>query len=245
MAWTPARAHGRGLAGRGLRGYDSADMKCPHCRVAFHEKWDRNYIGIDADGAWIVLDAHCPECKRVMLLVLNGPPVKDLNGHLIGVEPVQRRFLAYPKGTTRPACPAEVPAGLTEDYGEACLVLADSAKASAALSRRCLQNLLREAANVKPGDLYDEIQQVLDSKALPSSIADAIDAVRAIGNFAAHPVKSQHTGEVLPVEPGEAEWNLDVLESLFDFYFVQPARIRAKKDALNKKLAEAGKKPAR
>ena len=67
----------------------------------------------------------------------------------------------------------------------------------------------------------------------------------AIGNFAAHPIKSKHTGEVLPVEPGEAEWNLDVLESLFDFYYVQPATLKAKKDALSKKLKEAGKSPVR
>jgi len=106
-----------------------------------------------------------------------------------------------------------------------------------------LQNLLREVAKVKPGNLADEIQQVLDSGKLPSWIAESIDAVRNIGNFAAHPLKSSATGEVLPVEPGEAEWNLDVLESLFDFYFVQPALIKAKRDALDKKLAEAKKPP--
>ena len=65
--------------------------------------------------------------------------------------------------------------------------------------------------------------------------------MRAIGNFGAHPIKSKHTGEVMPVAPGEAEWNLDVLEALFDFYFVQPALLAAKKAALDKKLAEAGK----
>jgi uncharacterized protein Smg (DUF494 family) len=47
----------------------------------------------------------------------------------------------------------------------------------------------------------------------------------------------------MPVETGEAEWNLDVLESLFDFYFVQPANLKKKKDALNLKLKEAGKPP--
>ena len=31
-------------------------------------------------------------------------------------------------------------------------------------------------------------------------------------NFAAHPIKSMHTGEVIEVEPGEAEWLLDTLE---------------------------------
>ncbi|MGA9972020.1 MAG: hypothetical protein WA757_14400 [Candidatus Acidiferrales bacterium] len=65
-----------------------------------------------------------------------------------------------------------------------------------------------------------------------------------IGNFAAHPIKSKQTGEIVAVEPGEAEWNLDVLESLFDFYF-QPAILKEKKDALNKRLAEAGKPPLR
>jgi len=72
-----------------------------------------------------------------------------------------------------------------------------------------------------------------------------LDAVRNIGNFAAHPMKSQSTGEIVPVEPGEAEWNLDVLESLFDFHFVAPAKTKARKDALNKKLKDAGKPPVR
>ncbi len=150
-----------------------------------------------------------------------------------------------PKGIARSPVPAVVPNDLAEDYKEACVVLPDSPKASAALSRRCLQSLLRVRAKVKPGDLSSEIQQVLDGGALPSYVAEAIDAVRAIGNFAAHPVKSQHTGEVLPVEPGEAEWNLDVLESLFDFYYTQPAALKAKKDALNQKLQEAGKPPVK
>jgi hypothetical protein len=120
-------------------------------------------------------------------------------------------------------------------------VLPDSAKASAALSRRCLQHMLREVAKVKPSDLSKEIQELLDRGTLPTQIADALDAVRNIGNFAAHPIKSQHSGEVLDVELGEAEWNLDVLESLFDFYFVQPAALAAKKAKLNEKLKAAGK----
>ena len=49
------------------------------------------------------------------------------------------------------------------------------------------------------------------------------------------------TGQIVDVEPGEAEWNLDVLESMFDFYYVEPARIQSRKAALNAKLASAGK----
>ncbi|HXN53315.1 MAG TPA: DUF4145 domain-containing protein [Candidatus Acidoferrum sp.] len=156
---------------------------------------------------------------------------------------VSSSLLLWPKGVSRAPVPSEVPPDIVEDYKEACLVLADSPKASAALSRRCLQNLLRRAAGVKPGDLSKEIDQVLDSGKLPTEVAENIDAVRNIGNFAAHPNKSTATGEVVSVEPDEAEWNLDVLESLFDFYFVQPARAKAKRVALNKKLQDANKPP--
>jgi len=81
----------------------------------------------------------------------------------------------------------------------------------------------------------------LDSGRLPTHIAKSIDAVRNIGNFSAHPMKSQQSGSILPVEPEEAEWTLEVLESLFDFYYVQPDILKKKRDALNQKLAEAGK----
>ena len=98
-----------------------------------------------------------------------------------------------------------------------------SPKASAALSRRGLQRLLREKTGVKPTDLANEIQQVLDSGVLPLRLAESIDAVRIIGHFATHPIKSKSTGEIIEVEAGEAEWLLDTLGGLFDFYFVQAA----------------------
>jgi hypothetical protein len=62
-----------------------------------------------------------------------------------------------------------------------------------------------------------------------------------IGNFAAHPLKSTNTGEIMEVEDNEAEWNLDTLERLFDFYFVQPSIAAKRKAEINKKLKEAGK----
>ena len=46
---------------------------------------------------------------------------------------------------------------------------------------------------------------------------------------------------MIEVEPGEAEWLLETLEGLFDFYFVQPARLENKRAEVDKKLKEAGK----
>jgi hypothetical protein len=213
--------------------------------VEFHDSEKIIIVGEDDDKGWAISSYMCPACKRLNLFLVNAESMghsqyggAGLKGRL-SVVPIR------PRGSNRPPCPKQVPASLAEDYTEACIVLHDSPKASAALSRRCLQNILREAANVKPGSLYDEIQQVIDSGSLPSHLAQIVDAVRQIGNFAAHPIKSQSTGELLPVEPEEAEWNLDVLEALFDFYYVQPAIVAQKRAALNAKLEDAGKKPIR
>ena len=83
----------------------------------------------------------------------------------------------------------------------------------------------------------------MNSCQLPGYLADALDAVRAVGNFAAHPIKSQTTGEIIEVEIGEAEWSISVIEELFEFYFVRPKAIARKKAMLDAKLKEAGKPP--
>jgi hypothetical protein len=104
-----------------------------------------------------------------------------------------------------------------------------------------LQRILREKANVTHGNLANEIQQIIDGGGMPSYLSESIDAVRNIGNFAAQPIKTTCVGEVVEVEPGEAEWTLDVIESLFDFYFVQPEVLKRKRAALKKRLKDSGK----
>lgn len=153
---------------------------------------------------------------------------------------LDKSSLIYPKSSTRNFDLTNIPKDLADDYEEACLVLSDSPKASSALSRRCLQGLLREQ-EYSAKSLAQEIQLAIDSKTLPSHICDSLEAIRNIGNFAAHTMKDTNSGAVVPVEPGEAEWNLDVIESLFDFYYIQPAKMQARKDALNEKLRSIGK----
>lgn len=221
-------------------------MKCPHCRVDFHDKPEFEYIGRDADGEWAVVRVICSACMRFTLFLQNAEGTRtNQYAKVIALNTVRKNFQLYPKGALRPPPPPEVPKDIADDYREACLVLADSPKASAALSRRCLQHLLRDAAGVKPADLAREIQEVLDDGRLPTHLSESIDAIRNIGNFSAHPLKSTSTGEILPVEPHEAEWNLDVLESLFDFFYVQPAILAKKRAALDAKLGSAGKPPAK
>ena len=218
-------------------------MKCPHCTVSFHPDIRQYNLEHDIEGEWFLLQRTCPECHRYVFHLKRIYPEKvpDATGEGVTYEKREEELQVWPKGGSRNPCPQELDHNeIKEDYEEACLVLPNSAKASAALSRRCLQNILREKAGVQSGNLFDEIQEVIDA-GLPSHLAESIASVRNIGNFATHPIKSKNTGQVVPVEPGEAEWNLEVIEQLLDFYFVQPTRTAAKRAALNKKLKDAGK----
>ena len=219
-------------------------MKCPHCLVEINPNFKEYFLDKDKDGYWSIFTMICPneKCKKLIIDLANGEArTGGQYNQIIGIKNIKSKVTVRPISSGRPPVSNDVDKKFADDYNEACLVLPFSAKASAALSRRCLQNLLREKAGIKKGNLANEIQQVIDSKSLPSHISESIDAIRNIGNFAAHPLKSTSSGEIIDVEVGEAEWLLDVLEALFDFYFVQPAILKAKKDALNKKLTDLGK----
>lgn len=207
-------------------------MKCPHCLDSFHDEWEENHrlTRGTADGFWNEKHCECPTCGKTIIHVRNN----NFNSG--------DWYQVIPKGIARMPLPSEVDDTQTiNDYNEACLVLGDSPKASAALSRRCLQHILREKAGVKKSDLNNEIQEIIDSGKLPADLSENLDYVRNVGNFAAHPNKSTNSGEVLDVEPGEADWNLTILEELMDYYFVRPARAIKKKEELNIKLKAAGK----
>lgn len=205
-------------------------MKCPHCLVAFHESWQSDHIVSDVEGAWRQQNCICPNCsKAIITLERKNDGIRTFAA------------LVRPKAISRAPLSEDVPELYALDYRESCLVLSDSPKASAALSRRCLQALLRDIGGAKKKDLADQIEEIAGSNGLPTYLSRDLDAVRHIGNFAAHPTKSKQSGEIIEVELGEAEWNLDVIEGLFDFYFVQPKVSSKKREELNKKLIEAGK----
>lgn len=219
-------------------------LRCPHCLVTVYVNWELMQITHEGHAAWTVKSATCPACEKVVLRLLKLVVLR-LSSTYVPAGKAEIDLLIWPKGIARAPVPGQVPADVAEDYVEACNVLPDSLKASAALSRRCLQHLLVKNAGAKSKDLYDQIQEVLDAKTLPSRLADDLDAVRVIGNFAAHPIKSKATGEIVPVETGEPDWNLEVIEALFDFYYVEPAKQQKRREGLNAKLKDAGKPPLR
>lgn len=236
---------------------------CPHCRTTVNFEcpdfrhsipYNRSQVFPFSEKENLgVTMVQCPACLRIVvtietLTIVKTPRPGTDSGVVAAETRVQNdRFatksevVIWPLSSGRAPVPMEVPVHIASDYNEAALILGLSPKASAAISRRCLQTVLSEAGGTKEKDLSRQIDEVLPK--LPTHIAESIDAVRNIGNFAAHPQKSQSSGSILDVEPGEAEWTLDVIDALFDFYYVQPQKLQQKRAALNSKLQAAGKPP--
>jgi hypothetical protein len=143
--------------------------------------------------------------------------------------------------------PNYVPKAVIDDYDEACLIKDLSPKASATLSRRCLQGIIRDFWKVKPGRLVDEIAAI-QTKIDPLTWR-AIEAVRKVGNIGAHMEKDIDL--IVDVEPQEAELLIGLIEVLIkDWYIATENRkshlnaligVAAQKDAAKQKPAEVTK----
>lgn len=222
-------------------------MTCPYCAKAIHPADPDGPFGrgtgshrmwySDPKGQHSVRVALCPSCRGVFLLHddIERRPT-DVPGEVSAI--TTNEFVLLPRVSARPHVDATVPEPYARLYNEAALIVTDSPRASAMLTRRCLQHLLREEAHVPDlPNLYKEIEWTIEHAGLPDYITDSLHEPRVVGNMGAHPTKSGE-GEYIEVKAGEAEWMLDVLDSLFEFYFIAKARAAARKAELAKRLGK-------
>lgn len=112
--------------------------------------------------------------------------------------------------------PDYIPKPILDDYNEACLIKSLSPKASATLSRRCLQGIIRDFWKISKSRLIDEIQ-ALEEKIDPLTW-QSIDAVRKIGNIGAHMEKDINV--IVDVEPEEANLLIQLIELLLQEWYI-------------------------
>lgn len=117
--------------------------------------------------------------------------------------------------------PEYIPEPIRSDYFEACNILTASPKASATLSRRCLQGMIRGFWKISKSRLKDEIDALEDK--VDVETWSAIDSLRKIGNVGAHMEKD--TNLIIDVDPDEAQLLIKLIEDLFvDWYVVRHER---------------------
>ncbi|MDN3453257.1 MULTISPECIES: DUF4145 domain-containing protein [unclassified Psychrobacter] len=121
----------------------------------------------------------------------------------------------HPQSTAKPL-PDYIPTAIKADYKEACSILNLSPKASATLARRCLQGMIRNFWEVKPQNLFQEIESIKD-KVEPDTW-EAIDVVRKVGNIGAHMEKD--INQIVEVDENEASLLIGLIEMLIEEWYV-------------------------
>ena len=196
------------------------------------------------EADWLCMAIACPECNELIVRT-----ARCFGDYTSG-------YTQYDQHDIYPNLPRHIPVNISSDapdnlrsdYIEASSVLPVSAKASAALSRRTLQSILRDQG-YQSRNLADQINTVLEEndpdKLLPLALRNNIDAIRNFGNFSAHPITDITSLQIIDVQPEEAEWCLEIIEGLFEHYYVRPAIDAKKLVDLNQKLNQAGQPPTK
>ncbi|WP_222248840.1 DUF4145 domain-containing protein [Rhizobium leguminosarum] len=202
---------------------------CNHHQVVtenFQSSFSKFHIGKSKHGdtglAHTATRCVNPDCNEVVLSVRFVKAIAGSNGWAIqkGIEAWELR----PSSSSK-LQPDYIPIALREDYFEACAIRNTSPKASATLARRCLQGMIRDFCAIAKGRLIDEIKELnqrIDDGTAPRGVEpetiEAIDAVRDIGNIGAHMEKDINL--IIDVDPGEAQALIELIEMLFDEWYV-------------------------
>ena len=220
-------------------------MQCPHCSVAIHANWQWHAMkyGSGVNSNWECMTTVCPEC--------HNPSVKieqqsRMTGILLIDTLMNKEKWVYPSSKRRKIFGDEVPGHLKGDYFEACDVLLLSPRSSATVSRRVLETMLLEQG-YDQSKLHLQIEAVLEekdvNKKLSTNLLRIVDAVRQFGNFSAHQAMDVTGLNIIEVEPEEAEICLEIVEGLFEHYYVRPVIEAKNLKTVNDRLRQAGKKP--
>lgn len=163
-----------------------------------------------------VLVCPNPSCKEYRLQASLFKAESSSTGPWIPVKSLAlETWSLRPKSQAKPM-PDYIPGPILSDYQEACLIRDLSPKASATLSRRCLQGVIRDFWGIRKSRLIDEVNELKEK--IDPTTWEAIDAVRSIGNIGAHMEKDIDL--VIDVEPNEASLLIGLIEILIKDWYV-------------------------
>jgi hypothetical protein len=236
---------------------------CPYCelpQVIAEERIEQKWYNQHVDG-WArpqsrpsvlirtIIRAN-NACKELTLEVALGAYVPGPRDREIS--PI-RGWQLLPLSSAKPQ-PDYIPKPIRDDYEEACAIRKLSPKASATMTWRCLQGMIRDFCGISKKRLIDEIsdlrKRVREGNApagVQSDSVEAIDHVRGIGNIGAH--MEADINVIVDVDPDEAQILIDLVETLFEEWYVarevrQKRFNKIKEIADDKKAAKKAPPPA-
>ncbi len=203
----------------------SFNWECPHCNTKttigdsnFHTSDDTMAIG-NSEGSrilrneWII----CPnkECKKITLTVILYSTKQNPINYRNEKDKILQYWYLMPDSLAK-VFPSYIPKALLDDYNEASKILNLSPKASATLSRRCIQGIIRDFWKVSKPRLIDEINAIEDK--IDPLTWKSIDAIRKVGNIGAHMEKDINL--IIDVDPKEAHLLIQLIELLFEEWYI-------------------------
>jgi hypothetical protein len=161
---------------------------------------------------WIV----CPneECQKTTLIAALNSIAFELGSWKSKNDNIEIWRL-LPKSQAK-VFPDFIPQVIRQDYEEACAITEASPKASATLSRRCLQGMIRDFWGVSKNRLIDEINDIKDK--VDPLTWKSIDAIRKVGNIGAHMEKDINL--IIDVDPAEANLLIQLIELLMKEWYI-------------------------
>jgi len=215
----------------------SRNWTCPHCDRPQTLSPAQTFEGdmrfrlaenIHGEVGILVHATACanPECREVTSKIwfCSGELENQQYGSTWKPKAVISNHAIRPSGSSKPQ-PEYIPLPLREDYLEACLIRDQSPKAAATLARRCLQGMIRDFAKISRPTLFAEVKalsELVEAEKAPPGVSsetvEAIDYVRSIGNIGAHMEKDIDV--IVPVDAGEAQALIELIELLFEEWYV-------------------------
>lgn len=201
-------------------------FQCPYCsmvmtvsngtckarKTSFESVEGFHYTGpamdqVNDDSAIELTFFKCPNCKKYTILLSGvGSKVQDTKEMYIRPISCAKKFPDY------------VPSSIRQDYEEACAIVALSPKASATLSRRCLQSMIRDFWQIKgKSRLVDEIDALEDK--VPAAQWKVLNSLRRIGNIGAHPEADINL--IIDIEPDDAQKLISIIELLLKQWYIE------------------------
>ena len=196
---------------------------CPHCETKTtinneNFQTSEDIMAIENSEGYRILKNEwivCPNsnCNKITLSVILYNSRYGLGRY--NKEEVVNHWRLLPNSYAK-QFPNYIPKSIINDYQEACAILETSPKASATLSRRCLQGIIRDFYGISKNRLIDEINAIKDL--IDPLIWQSIDAVRKVGNIGAHMEKDINL--IIDVDPKEAFLLKELIELLFEEWYI-------------------------